>query len=166
MEDTKIYRGNVKWFDVARGFGFIASDDVDGDVLLHANVLRNYGISSVVEEAEITFVLQKTDRGHQASKIEEVIVPPSDPCGAMAELASITPEELAALELRPARVKWFNRSKGFGFANVFQSSEDVFIHAEVVRQSGVLALQPGEAVAIKAVDGPRGRMAVELKTWE
>jgi CspA family cold shock protein len=63
-------------------------------------------------------------------------------------------------------VKWFDKAKGFGFANVFAKPEDVFIHIEVLRRSGLADLQPGEALAIRIVDGKRGRMAMEVNAWE
>ena len=34
--------GHVKWFDIDKGFGFLVLED-GGDVLLHANVLKNFG---------------------------------------------------------------------------------------------------------------------------
>ena len=45
--------GRVKWFDATRGFGFIVSDELDGDVLLHFSVLREHGRRSVPEGALI-----------------------------------------------------------------------------------------------------------------
>ena len=71
-----------------------------------------------------------------------------------------------SLPLLPARVKWFDKSKGFGFANVFGRPEDVFLHIEVLRRSGLADLQPGEAVTLRVVDGARGRMAVQVTSWE
>ena len=68
--------------------------------------------------------------------------------------------------MEPARVKWFDKGKGFGFANVFGRSEDVFLHIEVLRQSGLSDLQPGEALAMRVIDGKRGRMAAEVLAWE
>ena len=44
-------KGLVKWFDATKGYGFIIPEDGEGDVLLHANVLRNFGRSSVAEGA-------------------------------------------------------------------------------------------------------------------
>ena len=35
--------GRVKWFDATRGFGFLVSDSIDGDVLIHFSVLRDHG---------------------------------------------------------------------------------------------------------------------------
>lgn len=68
--------------------------------------------------------------------------------------------------LQPARVKWFDKLRGFGFANVFGSKDDVFVHMEVLRQCNIADLQPGEAVALKSRSGPRGRMASEIRPWE
>ena len=68
--------------------------------------------------------------------------------------------------LEPARVKWFDKTKGFGFANVFGRDEDVFVHVEILRKSGFADLQPGEAVCIKVVDGSRGRMASLVASWD
>ena len=73
---------------------------------------------------------------------------------------------IAAATLEAARVKWFDKSKGFGFANVYGKDDDVFVHIEVLRRSGFADLQPGEAVAIKVIDGKRGRMATEVCSWE
>ena len=35
---------------------------------------------------------------------------------------------LSEIELQPGRIKWFDKAKGFGFANVFGKSEDIFVH--------------------------------------
>jgi cold shock protein len=71
-----------------------------------------------------------------------------------------------SIPIEPGRVKWFDKVKGFGFANVFGRSEDVFIHMETLRRSGMADLQPGEAIALRAVAGERGRMAVSIEPWE
>ncbi len=42
-----------KWFDPGKGFGFIVSEDSEADILLHANVLRNFGQGSVADNAGI-----------------------------------------------------------------------------------------------------------------
>ena len=63
-------------------------------------------------------------------------------------------------------MKWFDKGKGFGFANVFGRPEDVFIHVEVLRMSGFADLAAGEAVALRIIEGKRGRMAVQVVSWE
>lgn len=165
-KDMHIVHGHVKWFDPAKGFGFIVSDETQNDILLHANVLRNFGQNSVADGAGITVKVQKTQRGVQA--IEVVAVRP--PVGAAVPLSEdgldIDSATLASLPLEPARVKWFDKGKGFGFANVYGRTEDVFIHVEVLRTSGFADLQAGEAVCLRIMDGKRGRMAVQVASWE
>lgn len=158
-------RGSVKWFDPAKGFGFILSDSGGPDILLHVNALRNFGQSSVCDGAGVVVSVQQTLRGLQAVEVYEVIPPAGEP-GAMDEQVVEIDAETAALPLEPARVKWFDKVKGFGFANVFSRPEDVFIHMEVLRRSGFADLQPGEAVSLRITDGERGRMAVVIASWE
>lgn len=165
-EVMQIVHGRVKWFDPTKGFGFIVSDESEADILLHANVLRNYGQGSVADGAGIVVRVQKTQRGVQAVEVvridppEGVVFPLADEAGEM--LGS----DILALPMEPARVKWFDKGKGFGFANVFGRGEDVFIHAEVLRVSGFADLGAGEAVALRIIEGKRGRMAVQVVSWE
>ncbi len=159
-------RGVVKWFDPKKGFGFILPNDGGADVLLHANVLRNFGQSTVADGAEVEVDVLDTERGQQAVEVFE-IVPPE---GA-GDLAAEMPDgeilgDVEGLDLEPARIKWFDKGKGFGFANVFGSDEDVFIHIEVLRRSGMADLQAGEAICIATREGQRGRMAVLVKSWD
>lgn len=158
--------GRVKWFDPAKGFGFVVADDGGPDILLHANVLRNFGQSSVADGSRIEIAIQKTERGVQATQVLKIQPPETEAGAPLADFEHIDPEVLAAAELEPARVKWFDKAKGFGFANVFGKPEDVFIHIEVLRRSGLSDLQPGEALAIRVVEGKRGRMAMEVHAWE
>lgn len=158
--------GKVKWFDPVKGFGFVVADEGGPDILLHANVLRNFGQSSVADGALVEVAIQRTQRGVQATEVFR-IEPPDVAQGApLADFEDIDPEVMRAAPMEPARVKWFDKAKGFGFANVFGKSDDVFIHIEVLRRSGLADLQPGEALAIRVIDGKRGRMATEVNAWE
>jgi len=158
--------GRVKWFDPAKGFGFIVADEGGGDILLHANVLRNFGQSSVADGTGIVVSVQQTGRGVQAVEVLK-IEPPAGMAFPLGEEQGIhTAEEIAAQPLEPARVKWFDKGKGFGFANVFGRAEDVFIHIEVLRHSGFADLLAGEAVCLRIIEGRRGRMAVQVISWE
>jgi len=157
--------GTVKWFDPVKGFGFVVSDDGGSDILLHVNVLRNFGQSSVADGARITLVAQKTERGVQAVSIVS-ITPPEGLVASLPDIVEMDREEIARAPILPARIKWFDKGKGFGFANVFGRSEDVFVHIDVLRQSGLSDLSPGEAIALRVIDGKRGRMAAEVRAWE
>ncbi|MDT8853648.1 cold shock domain-containing protein [Paracoccaceae bacterium Fryx2] len=163
---AQVVHGKVKWFDPAKGFGFIVTDMAGADILLHANVLRNYGQSSVADGTGITVKVQMTQRGVQAVEVLKIEPPQGLPFPLGDDNAIATPEEIAARPLEPARVKWFDKGKGFGFANVFGRTEDVFIHVEVLRLSGFADLGAGEAVCLRIIDGKRGRMAVQVVSWE
>ncbi|SIS88763.1 cold-shock DNA-binding protein family [Roseivivax lentus] len=158
--------GTVKWFDPGKGFGFVVADHGGRDILLHANVLRNFGQSSVADAARVEISVQETPRGFQATAVHMILPPVEDTTPPLADFEDMSPEVLAAAKREPARVKWFDKSKGFGFANVFGSDEDVFIHIEVLRRSGLADLLPGEAIVLRVVQGKRGRMATEISSWE
>lgn len=143
-------RGKVKWFDASKGFGFIVSDDGGPDILLHANVLRNFGQGSVADNALVSVTVQHTERGVQAQEVLS-IAPPS-PEEALSGVTVDIPETDAPFEA--ARIKWFDKT------------EDIFLHAEVLRSFGFADLMPGEAVSIRVADGPRGKMAAEIRSWD
>jgi CspA family cold shock protein len=165
-EVTQLLHGRVKWFDPSKGFGFIISDESEVDVLLHANVLRNFGQSSIADGAGIAVRVQKTQRGVQAVEVVRIDPPEGAVFPLIEQAVEMLSADILALPLEPARVKWFDKGKGFGFANVFGRGEDVFIHAEVLRISGFADLDSGEAVALRIIDGKRGRMAVQVVAWE
>ncbi|RJL01432.1 cold shock domain-containing protein [Paracoccus aestuarii] len=158
--------GLVKWFDPAKGYGFILDDRGGPDILLHANVLRNFGRSSVADHSRVSVMVQRTSRGVQAAEVVSITPPETDGTPPIADLDLEVIAHLETLPLRPARVKWFDKSKGFGFANVFGHPEDVFIHIEVLRHSGFADLAIGEAVCLRLVEGPRGLMAAQIAAWD
>lgn len=167
QSDATRIDGTVKWFDPAKGFGFVIADGSSEDILLHANVLRNFGQSSISDGARVVLLAKSTGRGMQATEIIRIQRPvENETTPALEDLASLTEEVLSSAPLLPARVKWFDKAKGFGFGNIFGYQEDVFIHIEVLRRSGLADLQPGEAVALRVIDGKRGKMAVEVLGWE
>ncbi|WP_299148407.1 cold-shock protein [uncultured Tateyamaria sp.] len=166
MEDPDLVAGTVKWFDPVKGFGFIVATSGGPDILLHVNVLRNFGQSSIADGTAIDVRVQKTDRGVQAVEVVQIVPPHQEDGAPLSDIADLDMLEVSNAPLQPGRVKWFDKGKGFGFANVFGLTEDVFLHVEVLRRSGLSDLQPGEALAMRVIDGKRGRMAAEVLAWE
>jgi len=61
--------GRVKWFDGARGFGFVASDDFGRDVFVHTSILAPAGVSSLSEGQAVSMRVVETAKGREAIAI-------------------------------------------------------------------------------------------------
>ena len=163
--------GRVKWFDATRGFGFLISDDCEGDVLVHFSVLKEHGRRSLPEGATVECIAAHQDRGFQARKILSIdlstaLPMPARPVHASGERADRKALAEDAGEYELVEVKWFNRVKGYGFLNRAgegEEAEDIFVHMETVRQSLVLDLQPGQRLEARIAEGRKGLTAVELR---
>jgi CspA family cold shock protein len=162
--------GRVKWFDATRGFGFLVSEQIDGDVLLHFSVLREHGRRSVPEGATIECVPVRLERGLQAKKVLSIDTSsalPQQPRSSMpaGERADRKALADAAGAFEPVEVKWFNRVRGYGFVKRPDEvgGEDVFVHMETVRISHLPELEPGERLEARIAPSAKGLTAVELR---
>ena len=161
--------GRIKWFDATRGFGFLVSEQVEGDVLVHFSVLRDHGRRSLPEGALVECIAERQDRGLQACKILSIdlseVLPgaarPSIPAADRADRGALAE---AAGPFEPVEVKWFNRVKGYGFVNrVDEPSDDIFVHMETVRTAGIGDLQPGDQLEARVAQGRKGLTAIEIR---
>ena len=162
--------GRVKWFDATRGFGFLVSDQVDGDVLLHFSVLRDHGRRSVPEGATIECVPVRLDRGLQAKRVISIDTSTALPQPVRSSMPAAERADRKALAesagaFEPVEVKWFNRVRGYGFVKRPDETggEDVFVHMETVRISHLPELQPGQQLEARIAPSGKGLTAVELR---
>ena len=66
---VEVVRGQIKWFNAVKGFGFVKPDDGSGDVFLHLTCLRDYGRDSVAEGTTIECEVAQRAKGKQAVRI-------------------------------------------------------------------------------------------------
>jgi len=154
--------GSIKWFDVAKGFGFIVPDDPEaGDILLHVSCLRRDGHQTALTGARVVCLIRQGEKGMQAFKIlsmdNSTAVHPAEDQTQRTHVV-VAPES----GLERAIVKWFNRTKGFGFLTRGEGTEDIFVHMETLRRFGVTELRPGQVVLVRFGRGDKGLMAAEV----
>ncbi len=157
--------GRIKWFDVAKGYGFIVPDSGAADVLLHVTVLRKDGFQTAREGARVVCEAAVRSKGLQVFRVLS-----------MDESTAVHPAQLPLarthVQVKPsggfeiAIVKWFNRTRGFGFLTRGDGTEDIFVHMETLRRYGIAELKPGDGLLVRFGNGPKGLMAAEVRPLE
>jgi CspA family cold shock protein len=153
--------GVIKWFDVAKGYGFIIPDNGMADVLLHVTVLRRDGYQTACEGARVVCEVLARPKGLQAFRVismdESTAIHPVQMPPPRTHV-TVTPTS----GLERAQVKWFNRLRGFGFLTRGEGTPDIFLHMETLRRFGMTELRPGQFVLVRHGPGPKGLMAAEV----
>lgn len=153
--------GLVKWFDTGRGYGFIIPDNGMPDVLLHLSCLKRDGFDAPLEGTRITCEAVERQKGYQCLRVLSVDLSTA--------IHPVERKSRAHNTVSPssgwvrAKVKWFNRARGFGFVSEGEGKPDIFVHMETLRKTAIAELQPESWVYVRFGEGPKGNMAAEVR---
>lgn len=65
-------RGRVKWFNDAKGYGFIAPEDGSKDIFVHHTAIQSEGFRSLAENDTVEYVIEQGQKGPQAGQVRKV----------------------------------------------------------------------------------------------
>ncbi len=146
----------VKWFNLSKGFGFVAPADQSPDAFMHVSVLTRAGLQQVAEGTKLLVVIGQGPKGRQVLSIVSVLGQGEVSGGRRAEPTGPTEEMLGT-------VKWFKADKGFGFVAPDDNGKDVFVHKSVVSRLGLATLETGQRLKMVVHTASKGREAVSIE---
>ncbi len=159
-------RGTVKFFNDAKGFGFIAPDDGGSDIFVHVSAVERSGLSRLDDGDQVLFEVEQDRRSGKLAAVDLQVVgsaPGSSQRPSRAgfhergfDRSDRTPParraSIGGHDREPAGsgsgvVKWFNPAKGFGFIQPSDGGGDVFVHISAVERAGLSRLEDGQPIS-------------------
>jgi CspA family cold shock protein len=151
----------VKWFNLTKGFGFVAPIDGSSDAFIHSSVIGRAGLREVAEGTKMVVRVGDGIKGRSVLDIVEVLGIDEE------ALSSDTRRTASGPKIdMTGTVKWFNPGKGFGFVVPDQESRDIFLHHSVVTRSGLQTLEPGQKVKMVVQATAKGYEALSVALAE
>ena len=159
-------KGVVKFFNAAKGFGFVVRDDGGEDVFVHISAVEQAGLTGLADGQPMEFTL--SERNGRISATDLVIDgepmpvtgggggggPRGAPSGGAGGMSRET-----STERYEGTVKFFNAAKGFGFIAREDGGQDAFVHISAVERAGMATLSEGQRVSFQLETDRRGKQA-------
>jgi CspA family cold shock protein len=148
--------GLVKFFNGAKGFGFIAPDDGGADIFVHVSAVERSGLDGLNEGDQVNYEIEADRRSGKPAAIDLQVTgssPVTRPPRAAAPRGferrdgparGGTREQVGA---GSGVVKWFNPTKGFGFIQPNGGGQDIFVHISAVERAGLSSLSEGQTIS-------------------
>ena len=147
----------VKWFNLTKGFGFVAPVDGSSDAFIHSSVVSRAGLRDVMEGTKILVHVGDGAKGRQVLDIVEVLGMTDVPRSNKRPPATGPETEMVGM------VKWFKHDKGFGFVTPEDGGRDVFVHRTVVMRAGMQSLESGQKVRMLVQTSAKGQEASSVE---
>ena len=142
----------IKWFNTAKGFGFVTLPDGTPDAFLPMAVLRRAGYGEAREGASIICEIGAGAKGPLVLSV--LNLDNSTAVAVGGGRGNHAPRGPA--QTMQGEVKWFEPEKGYGFIAPEGGGKDIFVHVTALRRSGVNALEPGQRVRVDVIEGRKG----------
>jgi CspA family cold shock protein len=156
-----ISKAKLKWFNAAKGFGFVVPEENPVDAFLHITQLQELGLHGLGEGAEILCVIDRRYKGAVVSELIEVL--------ATGQLSEDSLERDAAnpdnYKIKGI-VKKYDRERGFGFIAPDDAKKDIFVHKSCLQSQDIEAIYPGQRVRVLFKIAEKGREAVSVQIEE
>lgn len=175
--DGATVRATVKWFNTAKGFGFVTPVDGSPEAFLHLSALKQAGFDTVGEGTGMLVEIGQSPKGRQVVRVIQIDAEPNraapgpgrprGPMGGGGGGGGGGPgpsaADIANAETVDGIVKWFSALKGYGFVSPNTGGKDVFLHITVLRNLGLTNLSPGQPVRMRVVTARKGPEAVAIE---
>ena len=153
-------RGVVKFFNGAKGFGFIAPDDGVADIFVHVSAVERSGLAGLNEGDQVNYEVEADRRSGKPAAIDLEVTgsspvpraPRSGPPRSFDRRGGDGagrggPAARESVGAGSGVVKWFNPTKGFGFIQPNGGGQDVFVHISAVERAGLSSLAEGQSIS-------------------
>ena len=161
--------GVVKFFNQAKGFGFISRNDGGGDIFVHVSALHDSGLDDLGENDEVSFEVERDRRSGKEAAVDLRVLAKGTPSrgggrgpdrGSPRRPQSASQGASGISGPGEGVVKWFNATKGFGFIQPNDGGGDIFVHISAVERAGLGTLRDGQALAFDVEEDSRsGKLA-------
>jgi cold shock protein len=163
-DDGPVLDATVKWFKSDKGFGFVVLGDGSGEAFLHIKVLQRAGYATIHPCTNLRVRIAQGQKGRQVTAIADIL-----PAGSTGRWECEAPRQPSGPRAWgpttevAGTVKWYDASKGFGFAEAEDGQTDVFIHVSILERAGLRGLTEAQRIVMQVVTDAKGRKAMALR---
>jgi cold shock protein len=148
---------NVKWYNPAKGYGFLYQEGKTGDIMIHFSLLDAIKCPYIKLGDTVICEVAHGKSGLQAVRVIDVKYGSPEPRSISgfftSKLPPLDPESLEEIE---GILKWYNPNKGYGFICPDDGTREIFMHFSVLREAGYTFLEPGARILVKVAQSERG----------
>jgi CspA family cold shock protein len=150
-------KAKLKWFNAAKGFGFVIPEGTEADAFLHITQLQRLGVYGLGEGAELFCEVEYGEKGANVINVIEIISLGDCPD----EQVHFHPEEKGEFSTKGI-IKLYYEDKGFGFISPDDGMKDIFIHKSCLERCEIKMVEAGQRVRVKYKVAEKGREAIEV----